>query len=376
MLPAPTLGRISLAEVLPSCLSCLHAEENRLGLREANRIVVVLVDGLGAAALRARGGHARTLSSASGASIDTVFPTTTAAALASLATGELPGQNGLVGYSVLDAANDRVVNQLSGWDDRLDPATWQRKPTLFERAVAQGFSAVVVGPSRYSDSGFTQAVLRGAEYRAAASIADRFEVAASWLRKPGPAGVLYLYIPELDSIAHASGWQSTEWTEKLELVDGEVRRLAAALGPRDGMLLTADHGIVDIPVSSHLLIDTAPELLEGIRFVAGEPRCLQLHFDPDLSEGERDAMVTRWREAESDRAWVATRAEAIAASWFGVVAPEVEPRIGDLLIAARKNVAYYDGRTATEHSLAMIGQHGSWSPAEIQIPLLRFGVFI
>jgi hypothetical protein len=142
------------------------------------------------------------------------------------------------------------------------------------------------------------------------------------------------------------------------------------------MLLTADHGIVDIPVSSHLLIDTAPELLEGIRFVAGEPRCLQLHFDPDLSEGERDAVITRWREAESDRAWVATRAEAIAASWFGVVAPEVEPRIGDLLIAARKNVAYYDGRTATEHSLAMIGQHGSWSPAEIQIPLLRFGVFI
>jgi hypothetical protein len=375
MLPGPTVDRISLAEVLPSCLASLVAEQNRFALPEANRIVLVLVDGLGAGALRARAGHARTLSAASGPSIDTVFPTTTAAALASLATGELPGQHGLVGYSVLDAVNDRIVNQLSGWDGHLDPATWQRKQTLFERAVSQGFGAVVVGPARYADSGFTQAVLRGAEYRAAASIADRFEVASAWARESGPAGVLYLYVPELDSVAHASGWESPEWTEKLELVDAEVRRLAGVLGPRDGMLLTADHGIVDIPVSSHLLIDTAPQLLEGIRFVAGEPRCLQLHFEPELSDAARDAVVQRWRDAESDRAWVATREEAIGANWFGVVDPDVTPRIGDLLIAARKNVAYYDGRTATRHSLAMIGQHGSWSPAELQIPLLRFGVF-
>jgi len=86
-------------------------------------------------------------------------------------------------------------------------------------------------------------------------------------------------------------------------------------------------------------------------------------------------VVTRWRESESDRAWVATRAEAIAAGWFGEVAAEVEPRIGDLLVAARKNIAYYDRRTAKPAALGMIGQHGSWSPAELQIPLLRFGAF-
>jgi hypothetical protein len=375
MLPAPTLDRISLADVLSSCLESLTGTGNRLGLRAANRIVLVLVDGLGASSLRARAGHARTLSSAPGAAIDSVFPTTTAAALASLATGERPGLHGLVGYSVLDNAHDRVVNQLSGWDDRLDPATWQRKLTLFERAVADGYSAVVVGPARYSDSGFTHAVLRGAEYRAAASVVDRFDVAATWLREPGPPGILYLYVPELDSIAHAAGWESTEWTNRLEVVDGEVRRLVAGLRPTDAVLVTADHGIIDIPVSSHLLIDSAPELLAGIRHVAGEPRCLQLHFDPGLSETARDDLIARWNEAESGRAWVVTRDEAIAAKWFGVVDPDVRPRIGDLLVAARKNVAYYDGRTADRHSLAMIGQHGSWSPAELQIPLLRFGAF-
>ena len=65
--------------------------------------------GLGAAALRARAGHARTMGGAAGGAIESVFPSTTAAALATLTTGVSPGQHGLVGYSVLDAEHDRVV---------------------------------------------------------------------------------------------------------------------------------------------------------------------------------------------------------------------------------------------------------------------------
>jgi hypothetical protein len=375
MLPGPNRDRISLADVLSSCLSALSGGANRIGLGHTDRAVVILVDGLGAAAIRARAGHARTMSAALDMTIDSVFPTTTATALASLTTGTSPGQHGLVGYSVLDPANDRVVNELSGWDDRLDPGTWQREDTIFQRAVAAGLGAVVVGPSRYLDSGFTRAVLRGAAYRTAASIADRFEVAARWLREPGPGGLLYLYIPELDQLAHKHGWESPEWTARLEDVDAELTRFVAGLGTAHGVLLTADHGIIDVPARSHILIDTAPELVAGIRFVAGEPRCLQLHFEVGLSETERDALVEKWRASESDRSWVATRAEAIDAGWFGAVADEVAPRIGDLLVAARKNVAYYDARNATASSFEMIGQHGSWSPAELQVPLLRFGAF-
>ncbi len=377
MLPAPNRDRISLADVLPSCLAALQSVENRMQLPPVTRAIIVLVDGLGAAALKARAGHARTLVGAlnSRATIDSVFPTTTASALATLTTGTAPGQHGLVGYSVLDAANDRLVNQLSGWDAGLDPLTWQRQRTVFEHATELGFQAVAVGPARYRDSGFTQAVLRGARYRVAASIADRFEAARNWLREPGATGLLYLYVPELDVAAHAKGWESPEWTQRLDEVDAAARSLVGALGPTDGLLVTADHGAVDVPAHSHVLIDSAPELVAGVRFVGGEPRCLQLYFEGDLDAAGRDALIRLWRESESDRAWVATRAEAIEAGWFGDVAPEVEPRIGDLLIAARKNVAYYDTRTSKPSGRAMIGQHGSWSPAELRIPLLRFGAF-
>jgi hypothetical protein len=53
----------------------------------------------------------------------------------------------------------------------------------------------------------------------------------------------------------------------------------------------------------------------------------------------------------------------------------VAPRIGDVLVAARKAIAYYDSRDSTNSGRTMIGQHGSWSPAETRVPLLRFGAY-
>ena len=140
--------------------------------------------------------------------------------------------------------------------------------------------------------------------------------------------------------------------------------------------MTADHGSLDVPVTSQVLFDRTPGLLDGIRHVAGEPRALQLHFEPDAGSELRERVAARWREAEGDRSVVLTRTEAIADGWFGPkVDPGVAPRIGDLIVAARKAIAYYDSRTATARSRAMVGQHGSLSPEETAVPLLRFGAY-
>ena len=377
MLPATKSHRFSLADVMASCLGAISASGNRLALPAVDSAVVLLVDGLGASSLTARSGHARTLAPLLTASttITTGFPTTTASALATLMTGEAPGIHGLVGYSVLDRANDRVVNQLNGWDARLDPATWQRLPTLFERAQAIGLPSFAIGMERYRSSGFSRAVLRGAEYRGASSISDRFVEARKVLDEQA-GGLLYIYVPELDQAGHSHGWQSPLWTSLLEELDASVAVFSRSLGKREGMLLTADHGVLDVPESSHMFFDTDSELIDGIRHVAGEPRALQLHFEPDASSEHRATVLARWRAAEGHRSWIVSREEAIASGWFGpAVDPEVEPRIGDIIVAARKAVAYYDSRVTSHNGRSMIGQHGSWSQDETNIPLLRFGAF-
>jgi hypothetical protein len=374
MLPATKSHRLSLADVVKSSIAAISGDQNALRLGPVDRVVVLVVDGLGASLLAERAGHARTMAPllSAASTIGSRFPTTTASALATLTTGRPSGIHGLVGYTVLDAARDRVINSLTGWDAGVDPATWQRVPTLFETARHDGLRSFAIGPERYRDTGFTRAVLRGAEYSAGVSISDRFAVARGILDEID-RGLLYVYVPELDQAGHGKGSQSAEWIAALEDLDSAVGSFARTLGRREGMLVTADHGMLDVPESSHVLFDTAPGLLDGIRHIAGEPRALQLHFEPDASPELRARVLDRWLAAEGSRAWITSRRDAIDSGWFGPeVAPEVAPRIGDILVAARKAVAYYDSRAATN---TMIGQHGSWTNEETGIPLLRFGAF-
>lgn len=351
-------------------------EANALALPRSTHAVVLLVDGLGATALRSRAGHARFLASRLAKSdvIEGVFPSTTASAIATLTTGVAPGRHGMVGYSVLDADNDRLVNQLKGWDEQMRPETWQLQQTIFETARDAAVPAFAIGTARYAASGLTDAVLRGAEYVSADTLEERFAAARSVIESTERA-IIYLYVAELDMAAHAKGWESDKWLGELEKLDAAVSDFARVLPKGVGVLVTADHGIVDVPPEKHVLYDAVPELIKGVRHVGGEPRCLQLYLEPGLPASAADDLAESWRSIEGDRVWVSTRAEAIGDGIFGDVDQRAVPRIGDVIVAARKLVAYYDSRDITMAGRSMVGQHGSLSDEEMRVPLLRLGAF-
>lgn len=374
MLPTDKAGARSLADVLPNSVAALQGKSNDLSLPSVESVVVVVVDGLGRAQLQARAGHARFLTATKSDALVSVFPSTTAAALASFATGTLPGRHGLVSYRALDADNDRVVNQLSGWDELMVPETWQRERTVFETAGDEGVLSFAIGQAKYATSGFTRAILRGARYVSANSLSER-RAAAVKIAREYPGSLTYLYIPELDKASHQYGWESDQWLSALEAVDAEVQRLSTELPPRTGLLVTADHGSVDVPASSQILFDTVPELVDGVRHVGGEPRSLQLYLEPGATAEDRSALARVWEESEGERAWVSTREQLVESGLYGDVASEVLPRIGDVVIAARKRVVYYDSRPADQSARRMIGQHGSVTHDERSIPLIRLGAF-
>lgn len=359
MLPARRQDAPALADVLSSAAAAMRGEGGALRLPRVSGAVVLVVDGLGAAQLGQRSGHARTLATAPGGSLDAGFPTTTASALASLTTGALPGEHGIVGYDAL-VPGVGVRNQLRDWGGPMDPATWQRRPTLFEATPS-----IVIAEPKHASSGFTRAALRGAEYRGGRTMADRFELAADAARE---RSLVYLYVPELDRAGHDRGWQDAAWVDALEEADGLLAGLLRTL-PRDvGLLATADHGMVDVPESAHLIVP--PTLLDGVAHVAGEPRCLQLH----VGQGEDAAdLAARWRDWIQDAGWVATRDEVVAAGWLGALDHDVAPRFGDVVVAARGRYALY--RDEADPARGMVGQHGSLTPDELRVPLRRFGAF-
>lgn len=372
MLPTPPdIGR-SLAGVLPECARSIGALPGPRRWPSARSAVTILVDGLGALNLAERRGHARFLVGGGKTKLRTVFPSTTAAALTSLTTGTLPGAHGFTGYSVVDPDRDRVFSLLSGWADESEASGWQPEPTVFER-VAGTVRSVVVGPARYAHSGFTRAVLRGADYIPAGSIAERVDAAQAILQGP-EAVLLYLYIPELDQAGHQEGWQSGAWTARLELVDAEVQRLVAEAPADTGIIVTADHGMVDVPEHARLVLDRDSALFQRVRHVAGEPRMLQLHMEPGSPTADASALARVWDAELGSDVVALSRAELVASGALGPVSAQASARLGDVVVAARSRIALYasDGDPSAR---AMVGQHGSFSDEEMLVPLLRFGAF-
>lgn len=359
-----------LVRVVPQILASLSAEPS--WFPAATGAVMVVVDGLGVINLRDRVAHARFLSGSLTAKSQarTVFPSTTATALTSVFTAAPPAEHGITSYSVRVPRTGKVANQLRDWDVlSAEPLEWQRKRLVWEGLGSRpGF---VVSKSSYRASGFTEATLKGAEFRSGESVGERVSLTLDLMRE-NPDALIYLYIPELDQIGHKHGWESNEWLEGLEKVDGAIRDLSVGLASGTGLLVTADHGMVDVPSRNHVLLNEDSDLLKGVEIIAGEPRMLNLHVLP----GEHSKVLERWRSLEGQRSWVMSREEAISLGLFGGVPDEeIAARIGDVLVAARSDIAYYDNRLSDKGAQKMIGQHGSLTSRETMVPLLQFGAF-
>jgi hypothetical protein len=271
----------------------------------------------------------------------------------------------MVGLEILDPAQNLIVNHLR-WPTEIDPKIWQPLPTVFEQVAAAGKDVVRIGPGYFDGSGLTEATLRGGRFAAAELLDSRVDTAVTAARQSRAGALIYLYWGQVDKIGHQRGWSTPAWEAEVELVDAGLRRLVRALGPKTLVVLTADHGMVDVPMSDRIDLARDPELSAGIRIPAGEPRALHLYCEP----GAVADVVATWRGRLGSLMAVHTRTEAVAAGLFGPVDARVLQRIGDVVAVATGSIGVADSRRTRPEYLAMIGQHGALTDAEQLIPLI------
>ena len=344
-----------------------RARAQSLGLdRDSRTTIVVLIDGMGESQLKQYSGYTpffRSLA-ASRRTLSTGFPSTTANSLSSLATGRLPGGHGVVGYRVLDPAKDAVFNQLT-WDLDVDPVAWVPDATLFERLTAAEVDVVSLGEAKFAGRGLNRASLRGGRFRASKTLEQRCAQAIEEAKAPGRR-LVYLYWGNLDKTGHVHGSNSLQWTEELEHVDLALSQLANGLPADSTMIVTADHGMVDIDHNRRLDLADAPELRQGVRHVGGEPRAVHLYAD----QGAEADVYSAWTETVGDRALILSRDEAIRRGYFGPVDPRFRQRIGDFMVICQDEFAIVDSDNESASAIALIGHHGSTTERELHIPLL------
>src|SRR5690606_1346937 len=197
-----------LRAVLPAALDAIGApttsggrssadDRRTLGLPQASKVCVVLIDGLGAHMLAERGGHAPFLRShlADALTLTSGYPSTTAASLTMFGTGCFPGQTGMLGSTVPNYAAAPLLDLIS--------REWQPQPTLVEQLGTDSWGRRVasVGPARFVGSGLTEAALRGPRFVAADSLADRVDATQELLRSPH-TDLVYLYWGDVDKMGH------------------------------------------------------------------------------------------------------------------------------------------------------------------------------
>ncbi len=376
--PVPRYGTRSLSELVPSLLSGLRVAgfANPLAIEPAARVCLLLVDGLGWELLRANAGSAPFLNAIMREPLTAGFPATTAASLSSLATGLPPGEHGLVGYTMALPGYERAFNTLTwslyGVGPRVElvaqlvPESFQPLPTLAERAAGAGMRIHHLGPAFHEWSGLTRAIGRGERFHPADSLEAVIEGALRLLN--APRTFVFGYHPRLDAAGHVNGVASQAWADELVAVDHAVRLLAEQL-PKDTLLVVSgDHGMVDLRPAERLDLADDPDLAAGVRILGGEPRARYV----GTVSGATDDVLTAWRSRLGDRMWVWGTEEAIATGVFGPrVTDLARERMGDIVAAAYGRVGIVE-RNVDPAQARLNGHHGSLTPAELLVPLLTY----
>ena len=368
----PSYGGSSLADLSASVLASLtgDAAGNVLGLPEHQRVCVLLIDGLGYELLRGHQAAAPFLAELAFNSrpLTAGCPSTTVTSLASLGTGLPPAAHGMLGYQVAVPGEERLLNGLH-WPDDIDPAAWQPRPTIFERAAAAGVTPVHVSRGAFRKSGLTTAALRGAGYRSADSLGALAALTADALGE-SERTLVFAYHGDLDATGHLYGVASAAWYHQLAHVDKLAEQIATSLPYGAVMYVTADHGMVDVGPDDRIDADAdGSPLRDGVALLGGEARARHVYTRP----GAADDVLATWREVLGERAWVLPREEAVKEGWFGpagtAVSDVMAPRIGDIVAACAGSWAVVASQ-AEPLETSLIGMHGSLTVAEQLIPML------
>jgi hypothetical protein len=369
-LALPDHGGGSLTDVLPAALTALGRTGERPGpdLPASDRIVVALIDGLGMSALLVHAAEAPFLSSLLGTPwsrrLTTVFPSTTPIALTSLGTGLTPGEHGITGLFLRLPSGQRV-NTLA-MPAETDLRALQPRPTVFERVSGDGVAVTLVGPKAFDGNGLSLAGLRGGDYAAAESPGERVAATAAAVRR-GQRALVYVYYGDLDATGHRLGCSSAAWRAELTHVDRLVEQLAATLPSGAVLVVTSDHGMLDIPVEHRWDLACNPVLDDGVEALSGDLRGAQVHVRP----GSGADVLAAWRGTLGDAFWVVPQDEAVATGLYGpTVGADVRARLGDVLAVPLGDHWIGDSRVMPPAILKLVGMHGGLCDEELGIPLL------
>jgi type I phosphodiesterase/nucleotide pyrophosphatase len=336
-------------------------------LRSATNVVLLIVDGMGDAFVRAYGPQGA-LARCRREPISAVFPSTTATAITTSYTGSSPLEHGLTGWFTYFSEAGCVGAPLPfrrRGEARAIPATSAqlfREPALFDALTAR---PIVVTERSIIDSTYNVHHCGRAERRPYDKLGELMAGIGAAVRSGPERKFIYSYWPHFDRLSHDYGVDSAEVRKHYAEVDAAFGALLEELKGSDTVVVvTADHGFMDSPPERSLILP--PELAAMLRF----PLCGERRTAFCLVHSARDFMA-RAKDWLGERAEVRASRELQDEGWFGPGEPHPRfaERIGEVTILMKDKYTLKDWVPGEPRHLH-IGNHGGASREEMLIPLL------
>lgn len=336
---------------------------------ESDHYVLVLADGLGMNLVEALPEDAffrRRLT----IEMRSVYPSSTAPALTSYATGHWPNQHAVPGWwTYLPEArlSTTILPFVERYEQQLLSDLGVSTKQVFPEpplATRLRYEMAAMMPAKIAYSTYTRYVTGGSDIAGYERIDEAASIVAARVEQAGTSTYTYFYVPIIDALQHLHGPDAAEVARAVEEVQAVVESLARRVAGRARIIVTADHGLVRVAEEERHTYARSDALLELLDVPpTGEPRAPVFHVLPE----HRDRFPDAFRRCYGEWFELLTASEAEELQLFGPPpgSDEGRRRLGDFAAVARGTDVLVD---ATMNP--MIGYHGGLLPDEVRIPLI------
>ena len=352
-----------------------YADELAASLADREHLVLILADGLGLEMLE-REPAAGTLREHQRGEIRAVFPSSTAVALTSLATGEWPARHAVTGWwtyveqiggpaTILQYR--RLGDECSLADLGVAPEEAFPVPSLVPQV---GRRCHFLMPREIAGSVYSRYWTGGATTAGYQSLTGALNSTVEAVTGADGPTFTYVYIPYVDKEAHQAGPESVGARDAIMAIDHLVADLKTRLGDSAAVVVTADHGHLAVADRERFLIqeaDGTPGLLASPP--AGDTRVVEFHVRP----GEHERFEGRFRANFGEHFFLLTTDEVEDLALLGPepLAPATRQRLGDFTAISRgASVLGFHPSPASREALQQRSHHAGLTPAEMFVPLV------
>ncbi|MCS6800498.1 MAG: alkaline phosphatase family protein [Chloroflexota bacterium] len=341
---------------------------------DPDHLIFILADGLGMNLVE-RLPRDNILAAAVVDELRTVFPSTSSVALTSLATGTWPNLHGVTGQWTHLPEAEAAAGLL-----QFATRAGGRSLASLGITVSQAFpipsvyaalrrDTIALFPDNLvnsvSSAYFTGERVRGG-YRA---LTDAVDFLVDRIARACEPTYSYLYAPQIDLEAHYHGVFHPMVGTAIAELSRQVERLARSLNGRSRIVITADHGLLDTPVTARHYLRPSAGLFEALRFPpSGDSRVLYLH----VRDGAADRVRAWFHHHYGSRFLVISTDEAERLELFGPgpLSSHTRARLGDLIVISTGTdvIEYAPGKV--DRFAALVSHHSGLTPSEMRVPFI------